>query len=69
MFVKARGRRRRIMFKGIFDRCTIFLEYSGRTQMKALGESFPKHPLKAIKSYLTHELLAIEKNIHNLRKV
>ena len=37
--------------------------------MKALGESFPKHPLKVIKSYLTHELLAIEKNIPNLRKV
>ena len=37
--------------------------------MKALGESFPKHSLKIMKCYLTHELLAIEKNIHNLRKV
>ena len=36
--------------------------------MKALGESFLKHPLKVIKSYLTLKLLAIEKNIQNLKE-
>ena len=29
--------------------------------MKALRESFLKHPLKIMKSYLTPDLLAIEK--------
>ena len=37
--------------------------------MKALGERIPKHPLKVIKSYLTLKLLAVEKNIQNLKEV
>ena len=36
-------------------------EYWGGAQMKALRESFLKHPLKIMKSYLTPDLLAIEK--------
>ena len=37
--------------------------------MKALRERIPKHPLKVMKSYLKLKLLAVEKNIHNLRTV
>ena len=37
--------------------------------MKALGDSFLKHPLKVIKRYLTLRLLAVEKNIQHLKKV
>ena len=36
--------------------------------MKALRESFLKHPLKVMKSFLTLKLLAVEKNIQNLKE-
>ena len=36
--------------------------------MNALGERFLKHPLKVMKSYLTLNLLAVEKNTQNLKK-